>query len=144
MDIPNTYYRISVKALVFNETRSGVLFAQEEDGVWELPGGGLEWGEDPQTCLRREILEETGIETTGIADHPSCFFPFKTSGGIWKAHVIYEATIENLQFTPSKECVDLRFFNLEEIQVLTVRPSSDLVIHAIKMSYMNPQPINRS
>ncbi len=29
---------------------------------WTLPGGGLDFGEDPRTGLKREILEETGCK----------------------------------------------------------------------------------
>lgn len=38
-------------------------------GTWQLPGGHLEYGEDPLSCAERETLEETGlsVQATRIA-----------------------------------------------------------------------------
>jgi 8-oxo-dGTP diphosphatase len=47
--------------------RAGTLLAQQRAyppaaaGLWELPGGRVEPGEDDHTALRRECMEELGV-----------------------------------------------------------------------------------
>ena len=31
-------------------------------GMWEIPGGKIEFQENPETALKREFIEETGLE----------------------------------------------------------------------------------
>ena len=63
--IPSTFYRVSVKALVFDDEHR-LLVMQNRDGTWELPGGGWEHTETLDDCLRREILEELGVDVKSI------------------------------------------------------------------------------
>ncbi len=34
-------------------------------GEWQLPGGKMEWGEDPLDTLKREVSEETTLDILG-------------------------------------------------------------------------------
>jgi ADP-ribose pyrophosphatase YjhB (NUDIX family) len=39
-----------------------VLIRRRDNGLWGLPGGMVDWGEDIPTAIRRELAEETGLE----------------------------------------------------------------------------------
>lgn len=44
-------------------------YTRDADGKWTLPGGGLNFGEDPHDGMLRELAEETGLigESLGLA-----------------------------------------------------------------------------
>jgi len=111
--IPDCFYRVSVKALVLNETRDKFMITKDvivdKAGRWDVPGGGLDWGENIQSELQRELSEEMGLTATTIAPHPS-YFVTDTSElhpTMWVCNVLYEATLEHFDFTPSEECTDI-------------------------------------
>lgn len=55
--------RNSVKAILIHEDKLLVTTYKDEDGIYHLlPGGGQEIGETLDKTLKRECLEETGIE----------------------------------------------------------------------------------
>jgi len=120
-EIPNCFYRVSVKALILNDTRDKFLICEEENGVWELPGGGLDWGMTPQEDLPREIGEEMGITVTRVADNPSYFLSDQRGDTKqWFANVVYETELEHFNFTPSDECINTKFVNKDDIQDMNV------------------------
>jgi 8-oxo-dGTP pyrophosphatase MutT (NUDIX family) len=59
--ISSSRFSVSIKAVLLTQDARIVLLRNERD-EWELPGGRLEVGESPETCLVREIREELGME----------------------------------------------------------------------------------
>lgn len=110
------FYRVSVKALVIDEL-GRILLCREDNGNWDIPGGGLDYGEDPIEGLRREIFEETRIpaENLIIEENPSYFITTQNSSGVQIANVFYRTSILDLSFTPTPECEELKFFSPQEI-----------------------------
>ncbi len=115
-EIRTPFYRVSVKALILDETRTKFLITQKENGRWVLPGGGLDWDELPHEGLKRELMEEMSLTTTSIHPHPSYFLTFLKDkpDGRYIANVLYETVLAGFDFTPSEECVACRFVTREE------------------------------
>ncbi|WP_412539994.1 NUDIX domain-containing protein [Longispora sp. K20-0274] len=55
-------HSVSVAAVVVNDEGRVLVIKRRDNGSWEIPGGILELDESIHDGVRREVLEETGVE----------------------------------------------------------------------------------
>lgn len=109
-------------------------------GVWELPGGHIDYGEDMREGLAREVMEEFGmhVHIGEVLDAFTYLNEVKESHSI---EVIYFAQftdpLENIQVNPEDHS-DYRWFAEEELSQIytTEKDASDAEVIAIKKGFV--------
>lgn len=72
VDDAGRHVRIGIYGLAIDDADARILLTrlapdELDPGFWTLPGGGLDWGEHPLEGLRREFIEETGLEPRPVS-----------------------------------------------------------------------------
>ena len=82
-------------------------------GAWCLPAGFMEYGETPEACARRELLEETGIEAelTGLFGVYAGFDDPRVRAVL----ILYTAKRTGGELTPGDDAIEARWFPLTEL-----------------------------
>ncbi len=129
-NIENGWYRISAKALIYNE-KWEFLLCKEDNWVWDIPGWWLDHWENPISCIKRELKEEMWLVVTHIDTKPQYFITAhkpQSKTRPWIANICYKVKVKNLDFTPSKECVEIWFFSPEKIKEI------EAIINVVELS----------
>ena len=130
-DFPESFYRVSVKGLhVQNDKILLVKEPLELSGQWELPGGGLDFGENPREGLEREVEEEMKLDVISVSDQPiyvwtAKFENYRSMDWYYSVVLGYKIEFANLDFTPTEECEDIGFFDADELQSLDMYHQSE-------------------
>jgi 8-oxo-dGTP diphosphatase len=117
----DSIFQVSVKGLFFNKENK-LMMIQEENGLWELPGGRMQKGENFIECLERECLEETGLNCQVLEELPFIVYPAVDREGRGRIMVFFKVSFVDLNFKPSDECVAIKFFDLNKIIELPSNP----------------------
>lgn len=70
---------LGARAIVVNDKNEVMLVKHRYEPGWQLPGGGVEHGESPIEALRRELVEEAGIQMLGVSQFLGSFFNSEVS-----------------------------------------------------------------
>lgn len=129
-ELPATFYRVSAKALIFDDQHQLLVF-QDSHGKWELPGGGWEQGEDFDACLKRELMEEMRIVPTLIGP-VKAVYRCQHESGYYKVCIAVSCEIETRDFVPAGDnLVEARFIGKQEFQTLNLQASEGGVLTCI-------------
>ncbi len=58
--------KVDVRGAIFDERERVLLMRERTDGRWSLPGGWADPGDAPSAAVTREILEETGYQSSVV------------------------------------------------------------------------------
>jgi 8-oxo-dGTP diphosphatase len=108
-----------VGALVYDEQHRLLVVQRANEpgrGLWSLPGGRIEPGEDDPTALTREVAEETGLEV----EVGSFVGEVEREAPNGKLYVIrdYQAVPVGGLLTAGDDATDAKFVNREEFENL--------------------------
>jgi ADP-ribose pyrophosphatase YjhB (NUDIX family) len=112
VDKADSLYRISLKCLIRNE--SGEVLVAKETGrkSWDLPGGGMNHGENITSAIARELSEEVNLKgnfkyKTIAVDEPKKL----TNRDIWQIRRVLAVKPENLVFNNGKDSDETAFMD---------------------------------
>lgn len=112
-----------------------ILVLKRKNGLWEFPGGNIEWGELPEKAAARECKEETGITPKEISFLGITSATYKKEEN--EKHSIYLVysgkCIEDV-VTLSEEHTEYRWLTLEELKYLKLGLNAESAIQFLKSS----------
>lgn len=121
---------IPVKAIL--EKDGKVLLTLDHNGMWELPGGRMNDGENIEQALKRELVEELGlnIKIERIVDA----FNFTSDSGKNHIVIIYKCSADNLDELKimDGEVKDLKWTGESELSNLPMRQYKDVLMKYFK------------
>ncbi|MTI71770.1 MAG: NUDIX domain-containing protein [Firmicutes bacterium] len=112
-------FRILTKALVIKD--NSFLFLKRSDeskfakGLWDIPGGKLEFGETLEDSLSREIFEETKIETD-VKENLAVSTGINLKDKKQYVSIIYTAEYISGSIKLDLEHTDYKWLTIEEAQ----------------------------
>lgn len=115
-------YRLSLKCLILNENNEVLVVKETGRDWWDLPGGGMDHGEDLKTTIAREMHEEVHLQgdfTYKIiaVDEPAHL----KEHNFWQLRLIFQVTPNNMSFSAGDDGDKIAFIKPELFKESSIR-----------------------
>ena len=115
------YIGVGVGAILVNKEGSVFLArrgpkAKNEQGLWEFPGGSVEFGETLAQALKREMFEEYGIQVSvgGLVDVVDHILPQEHQHWVSPSFICQILSGEPYIREPEK-CTEIGWFGMNQV-----------------------------
>lgn len=124
---------ISVRTIIFDETKTKVLLVQEKsDGGYSLPGGWSELTLSPSESAKKEVREEAGAESdiiriVGVTDR---YKDIETTG-VPEYILTFLGRITKVVDKPCNEIISCNFFPLDSLPTWSFKNQPEQMVRLI-------------
>jgi 8-oxo-dGTP diphosphatase len=129
-------HRVCVTACIKNEDKVLVALRSADDaflpGHWEQVGGSLDWGEEPDAGLKREVQEETGLSIEVVKPYYVYHYIDDEEDSVIEISFICKVIGSN-EVSLSPEHQEHKWITADEID--SIQPMTDMVKEAIKKGF---------
>jgi 8-oxo-dGTP pyrophosphatase MutT (NUDIX family) len=134
---------VAASAVVEDEGGRILLQRRTDNGLWSLPGGGMEMGDSLPGAAVREVQEETGLEVeitglVGTYTDPRHVIAYSDGEVRRQFNVCFTARVVGGQLAIPDESTELRFVAPEELSALPVHHTQLLRIQHFMEHRSNP------
>jgi len=109
-----------------------VLLLKRPNGLWEFPGGGVDWGETPENAALREAKEETSLLPNNVSFLTVTSATYKQGeDDKHSIYFVYKGDASNDKVILSSEHVEYRWLTVHEAKYMKMALNAEPVLELI-------------
>lgn len=122
---------INAYLVLFHNDR--ILLLKRPNGFWEFPGGGLDWGEDPESCALRETSEETGLRAEDLKLVTITSATYEKDGNDkHSVYIVYRGTVKSDDVRLTGEHTESRWLTVGEAKYMKMALNAEPVLELLQ------------
>jgi 8-oxo-dGTP pyrophosphatase MutT (NUDIX family) len=113
---------VGTAILIMDSENRLLMMRRSDNGLWGLPGGGVELGEEVKTAARRELREETALEADelrllGVFSGPGFFYIYPNGDEVHGVLIVYLALTWHGQVCLNDEHTEWGWFDAAALPI---------------------------